>query len=34
MAANQNKKFDVSGIFWGVLLIIGGEKLGSLATDC
>ena len=23
----DNKKFDVSGIFWGVLLIVGGGEL-------
>ena len=30
MAANQNRKFDVLGIFWGGLLIVGGGKLQNI----
>ena len=30
MAANQNRIFDVLGIFWGGLLIVGGEKLQNI----
>ena len=30
MAANQNRKFDVLGISWGVLLIVGGGKLQNI----
>ena len=30
MAANQNRKFDVLGISWGVLLIVGGGIASEL----
>ena len=30
MAANQNRKCDVLGIFWGVLFIAGAEKLQNI----
>ena len=30
MAANQNMKFDESGILWGFLLIVGGDKLSNI----
>ena len=30
MAANQNRKFNFLGILWGVLLIVGGEKLHNI----
>ena len=30
MAANENKKIDVLGIFWGALLIVGGGKLQNI----
>ena len=30
MAANQNRKFDVLGISWGVLLNVGREKLHNV----
>ena len=30
MATNQNRKFDLLGTFWGVLLIAGGGKLQNI----